>query len=131
FKAAAHLIPNEIMEKGGYDKFLKAAIGTVLHKLNVLDPDSPNFNNEIFKSIQAGYYFGLTYPLIDDLIDSSQFLSPGQKKSIMNTLIKVLSGEKITSASLPPIKIVYELKKLFDEFSLLFPFEHNPELYRS
>lgn len=135
FKTAAELIPTEIMEKRGYDKFLKVVVGTVAHKLRALDATNQNLSqnersDEIFKSIQAGYYFGLTYPLVDDLIDSSQFLSADEKRQVMDLIISALGGE-LSSSQFPSLAVVQELKKLFDEFSQLFPREQNPALYRS
>ncbi|MBS0628476.1 MAG: hypothetical protein JSS09_09745, partial [Verrucomicrobia bacterium] len=134
FKAAAYLIPKTIMEKEGYDKFLKVVCGTLLYKLEALCSGNECLNfskipDELFKSIQTGYYFGLTYPLIDDLLDSPQVLDSSGKRAIRAAVINALLGKEIKQSELPNIYLVQDLKTLFSEFSNLLPREQNSELY--
>lgn len=129
FKAASEIIPLDIMNDRGYDKFLKVVFGTVLYKLRHCSKDDPNLGNHAFEALQKGYYFGITYPLVDDIMDTSHLLSDDQKDSIMETIIHSLSRGGIEDAKLPSLAIVHELKRLFREFTLIVPQENHPEIY--
>lgn len=54
-------------------KLIKIIAGVIMHVLEELDDNvlSPQRSQRLAEAIRLGYYYGLTYPFIDDLLDSN------------------------------------------------------------
>lgn len=68
-------LPDSMSEHQGIRKLLKVVAGVLLNAWQNQGDDA-----DFDQAIRLGYYYGLTYPLIDDLQDS-QVLTPQQKQS--------------------------------------------------
>lgn len=69
-------LPASMSEHQGIRKLLKVVAGVLMNAWQN-EGKAANFD----QAIRLGYYYGLTYPLIDDLQDS-QALTPAQKQSL-------------------------------------------------
>jgi geranylgeranyl pyrophosphate synthase len=128
---AVEIIPKPVLEKGALGKLGRTIHGVILYK--VISPENSEkiylTKEEIFKALKAGYYFGLTYALCDDLLDSNTCLS-GSEKSLMIKLVeKGLSGKKIEDLEVPDHPVASELFHVFSELKKLFPLNENRNLY--
>ncbi len=133
FDEAFKIIPQEIIDQGGMSKMVKVMAGVMGYCIDEIDFKQPKevIETKVFKAIQAGYYFGLTYPLVDDVMDSKAHLSQKQKKTANDLMIRGLSGEKILDSEVPNHDIAKELKKIFDSLNSLMPYGENRTLYDS
>jgi geranylgeranyl pyrophosphate synthase len=130
-KHAANVIPPEILKTGGFGKMIKVIMGVVSDRVHYIDPkmSQEKKEKELFKAIQAGYYYGITYPLWDDVMDSHEILSTENKRIAFNIALKGLSGEPIQDSDVPDFNIAKQMKASFDGLQSLYPFNENPELY--
>ena len=129
---AVHYIPKSIIDDGGYSKFLKIIIGMLFYKLDTIDITLSKriLQEEFFKSLQGGYYFGLTYPLVDDVMDSNEIIDQTEKKTIVHHILHGLSSGKLFD-KLPTHPLAFILKTIFENLNRLYPFESNRDIYTS
>ncbi|KFN10747.1 polyprenyl synthetase family protein [Paenibacillus macerans] len=68
---SAHL-PKEMNAEEAQRKLIKIILGVVLHALDEISEEAPAAKRAqiLEAAIKSGYYYGLTYPFIDDLLDS-------------------------------------------------------------
>jgi len=105
-------LPTSLVQHQGIRKLLKVVAGVLM---NQWQKDSNNADFE--QAIRLGYYYGLTYPLIDDLQDS-RVLSQQQKENFDYALEQsILQGEV-----LKPIDQDSWLNYVFDELAEAFTF---------
>lgn len=77
----ARNIPEGLDAVNARRKLIKIIAGVLMHTADEIDEDvSVNRENKLDQAIRLGYSYGITYPFIDDLLDS-QILSE-QEKSI-------------------------------------------------
>ncbi|MFB5269805.1 polyprenyl synthetase family protein [Paenibacillus enshidis] len=79
-KVAAH-IPEGMDAEQAQRKLIKIILGVVLHVMEDMGDKAPHEerSRRLDEAIRLGYSYGLTYPFIDDLLDS-QVLTPQEKK---------------------------------------------------
>ena len=105
-------LPASLVQHQGIRKLLKVVAGVLM---NQWQKDNNNANFE--QAIRLGYYYGLTYPLIDDLQDS-HVLSQQQKENFDYALEQsILQGQV-----LKPIDQDSWLNYVFDELAEAFTF---------
>lgn len=87
-------LPQEIDQTNGMRKLVKIIAGVVMHQLMGMPPNISSTKQKLLteQAIRLGYYYGLTYPLIDDLQDSALALNDVEKEkfnqAIRNSLLK-------------------------------------------
>lgn len=149
-RVSAHL-PKEMNPEQAQRKLIKIIIGVILHVMEEMDDDVPPVerSKRIGEAIRLGYSYGLTYPFIDDLLDSSVLTDQEKEQyshmirtAILNRVVPELgewSGE-----NMPFIRFVHsELKEAFEYirgyqreemqdafFEQSFVFFHSQELDR-
>lgn len=116
-------MPKEIDQNDGMRKLVKIIAGVVLHQLINLNQEATNEQKRVKMdaAIRLGYCYGLTYPFIDDLQDSSSALNE-QEKLLFNRAIResLLSGHVVDCPSFRPEKqkqmlfIYQELREAFE-----------------
>ncbi|MCJ8014187.1 polyprenyl synthetase family protein [Paenibacillus sp. KQZ6P-2] len=87
---AAH-IPEGMSAEHAERKLLKIIIGVMMHVYEELDADvSPSVRaQKLSEAIRLGYSYGLTYPFIDDLLDS-HVLTPEEKEQYSHMIRSAL-----------------------------------------
>ncbi|MDT0594199.1 polyprenyl synthetase family protein [Glaciecola petra] len=89
-------LPASLDKTNGLRKLVKVIAGVVMHRLTEMPKDLPKRaqSESLDNAIRLGYCYGLTYPLIDDIQDSPNFLNNEEKESF-NLAIResLLSGE--------------------------------------
>lgn len=87
---SAH-IPQEMSAEHAQRKLIKIIIGVVLHVIEELDdavlPEERS--QRLDEGIRLGYFYGLTYPFIDDLLDS-EVLTTEEKKQYSDMIRNAL-----------------------------------------
>ncbi|MFB5677388.1 polyprenyl synthetase family protein [Paenibacillus terreus] len=80
-RAVAANIPEGMDAEQAQRKLIKIILGVVLHVLEELGDEASREerSRRLDEAIRLGYSYGLTYPFIDDLLDS-QVLTPQEKK---------------------------------------------------
>ncbi len=116
-------MPDELDKTNGLRKLVKIIAGVVLHQLIDLpkDSNSKTITQHLKQSIKQGYYYGITYPFIDDLQDSSTALNRKDKtlfnQAIRQSLLqgKVTDFPEFSAQNNQKMQFVYkELKTAFD-----------------
>ncbi|WP_340395603.1 polyprenyl synthetase family protein [Paenibacillus sp. FSL E2-0177] len=66
-------IPQEMNAEQAQRKLIKIIIGVILHVMEEMGESTPPLerSKKLSEAIRLGYSYGLTYPFIDDLLDSS------------------------------------------------------------
>ncbi|WP_405097892.1 polyprenyl synthetase family protein [Oceanobacillus sp. FSL H7-0719] len=80
-KKVSDYIPSGMNDTEAKRKLIKIIAGVVLHQLDEFDDQLPTDerSQKLDRAIRLGYAYGLTYPFIDDLLDS-QVLSDQEKE---------------------------------------------------
>lgn len=123
-EAAAH-IPDSLSPEHAQRKLIKIIVGVVLHVYDELEEGTPEKERaaRLDEAIRIGYSYGLTYPFVDDLLDSG-VLDNGEKERFSALLREsLLTGEvpaweereEWRPDNLPLIRYVYgELREAFE-----------------
>ncbi|MFC9708462.1 polyprenyl synthetase family protein [Paenibacillus sp. NPDC056933] len=87
-KNVASNIPKELDAEQAQRKLLKIILGVVLHVNDDMNDDTPQAerSERLDAAIRLGYSYGLTYPFIDDLLDSQALTA--QEKEQYSLLIR-------------------------------------------
>lgn len=112
--------PLSSIESNGLSKMLRIMIGTIMYTYYSFPNhlDKKESSKKILQSLKIGYYFGSTYPLVDNIFDSSYILSKNQKQVFANILTDAISnlGDSVTPPNLSFLRELYrcclELKKI-------------------
>ncbi len=74
-------IPKELNAEQAQRKLIKIIVGVVLHVIDEMGEETPpaERSRRLDEAIRLGFSYGLTYPFIDDLLDS-QLLTTGEKE---------------------------------------------------
>ncbi|MGQ8364181.1 polyprenyl synthetase family protein [Glaciecola sp. 1036] len=92
-------LPESLDKNNGLRKLVKVLAGVVMHQLIELPKDISNKQRaeRLDKAIRLGYCYGLTYPLIDDIQDSSNFLDSDEKEAFNQAIRESLLCGKVTA----------------------------------
>ncbi|MEM0910663.1 MAG: polyprenyl synthetase family protein [Pseudomonadota bacterium] len=76
----------------GFRKLVKVIAGILMHHFitrpaTAADKDTPE---QVMTTVQLGYAYGLTYPFVDDLLDTDAFLSTADKVTFTHALRQTL-----------------------------------------
>ncbi|MEH7110544.1 polyprenyl synthetase family protein, partial [Bacillus sp. JJ1764] len=94
-KKVSDNLPKGMDAEHAQRKLMKIIAGVVMHVDDELDEDTPPVerSRRLDEAIRLGYSYGLTYPFVDDLLDSN-ILSNNEKKQYSNLIEKaLLTGE--------------------------------------
>lgn len=71
-KGIASHLPSEMNAEEAERKLIKIIFGVVMHVMDEMDGEagSAERSRRLGEALKLGYYYGLTYPFIDDLLDS-------------------------------------------------------------
>jgi|GEM_PF-23953 geranylgeranyl pyrophosphate synthase len=129
-----NVIPETSLREQGFSKLCRAIGGFAF--LAILERGAGSTGiADISDALRAGYDFGITYPLVDDLLHDSGYLKAATADEQHTDLDEVIAGMLTTGSTegliIPKNSITDELIGAFDDILKIFPFESNPELYRA
>lgn len=132
-KNVCDILPTKILLEGGLQKIIRVMIAHVIFALNSLDETLtiPEIDNVIFQAIQSGFYYGLSYPLIDDISDSPEYLDDFMRGKMEYLVSEGLSGSPIERSLIPENDIAHTILSIFDNLQKLYPREKNVFLWDS
>ncbi|WP_068785755.1 polyprenyl synthetase family protein [Paenibacillus phocaensis] len=92
-RARSHL-PPEMDAEEAERKLIKVILGVVMHVLDEMDGEtnSTERSRRLGEAMKIGYYYGLTYPYIDDLLDSGVLNAEEQEQYIRMIRMTVRTG---------------------------------------
>ncbi|NVJ60717.1 MAG: polyprenyl synthetase family protein [Gammaproteobacteria bacterium] len=117
------LLPVQLDKTNGLRKLVKIIAGLILHEQiqQIKQPLSfSEYKLKICSALRLGYSYGITYPLIDDILDNRNFLNADERllfnRSIQTTLLNqsVVSFPKFSSTNKSFMSFVYQ--ELSDAF---------------
>ncbi|MFD0587375.1 polyprenyl synthetase family protein [Paenibacillus sp. GCM10027627] len=121
-KSVSAHIPEGMSSEHAVRKLIKIILGVVLHVIEEMSEGVPpaERSKRLDEAIRLGYSYGLTYPFIDDLLDS-EVLSPKEKELYSRLIREALLKETApdiadwTGSNPELMRFVYgELKEAFD-----------------
>lgn len=121
-KQVAEHLPKEMNAEHAQRKLIKIIVGVVLHAIEELGEEAASDERKrvLDEAIRLGYCYGLTYPFIDDLLDSKA-LTPQEKldyASVLRAALKtgdVPSLEQWAGISNPMLRFIHsELSQAFE-----------------
>lgn len=126
-------IPKQILKEEGFGKVIRVMAGVFLFALSELNENMSDkeVHDKIEIALKGGYYYGMFYPLIDDILDNSHVLSSQQKIELVNLLDHWIIGDfslENTLSSYPSMKL---LEGILSKFHKLFPLQDNHQLYKA
>lgn len=132
-KHVCDILPNKILLEEGLQKITRVMVAHVIFVLNSLDESLTlsEIDKVIFQAIQSGFYYGFSYPLIDDISDSLEYLDDSMRKKMEYLITKGLSGSSIEKSIIPENDIAYTILSIFDNLQKLYPREENIFLWDS
>lgn len=133
FKRALDNLPEPILEDGGFGKVCRVIGGVFLYALTGLDGVGSYklAKARMEQALKGGYYFGMFYPLIDDVFDHPEILSSKDKHQLVELLEHWIVGDFTIENVLKTNPTISLLEEILREFHLLFPLEKNETLYVS
>nr|WP_168711038.1 polyprenyl synthetase family protein [Ningiella ruwaisensis] len=106
-------------ESEGLRKLVKVVAGVLMHQL-IENPDASS--EDLDKSIKLGYCYGLTYPFVDDLLDSNHLLANDADKALFTqALRRTLQNGEV--APMPAFSDnVERLQQIYEELKWAFEY---------
>lgn len=135
FSTLIDIIPDKHKVGIGFAKMFKVLLGVLLYKLAHLAKNANGMaitmgDDEVINLVKTAYYWGLTYPLIDDIIDSD-ILTPNEKSHYFELLTALFSNTDGHLHSALPSKhpfIAYIVASL-QGLKAITPYHDNRETY--
>lgn len=115
------ILDGKTAQKDGLRKLVKVIAGILMHHVvssNKMDRNDPVLLN---KTIKLGYAYGLTYPFIDDLLDSNSILDEDEKVLFTDALRQTLNTGKVTEYPFHSNKN-HALREIYSELKWAFEF---------
>lgn len=133
FQRALDNIPEPILEDGGFGKVCRVMGGVFLYALTGLDGVNSHqvARKKMEQAVKGGFYFGMFYPLIDDIMDHPGVFSREEKKTLLGQLDHWIVGDFSVRNEMISFPSVVLLEEILKEFHSLFPLEKYPELYQA
>ncbi len=131
-REAAGVIPSDILAKGGIGKIFRVIAGVFLYTLTDLNSDTPveEAKHRLEIALKSGYFFGLLHPLVDDILDSANHLTPAGKREVLRLMDHWIGGDFDMPDSLSEHKTVAAIKRALQELYSLFPPDKLKELVK-
>lgn len=135
FRQVLAAMPVHIRQGDGFAKLLKVLGGVIAHGMSALPPACSGavIESTFIRCIKVGFCWGVTYPLLDDVIDSrSRFPAP-EIASLKGAVASILSGGNVGRADLECLNHLPHATGLIEslmELRTLVPYEENITAYR-
>jgi hypothetical protein len=133
FEQMRNYIPDAIMDQGAFSKVYRTIVGVMMYAYSAL-PYGLSLEDQrerLFHSLQGGCYFGLLYPLVDDVFDTKGILNNDVRKQFVEVLNYWIGGDLDYPNPWPENQSMNRLWQLAHDLNLLFPMESYPEVYQA
>ena len=134
-------LPEEVDHSRIIRQITKLTLGVLLHQLEDLSFDklSKTEQQRITHAIKIGYYYGLTYPFVDDFLDADSVLTASEKTYVTEMIRFTLENHQVPaehyleqSPNRTLIHFVYhELQQGFTYIQAHYPEEEYADLYNA
>lgn len=119
------VIPQESLNNHGLIKLFKVAVGTIAGRIaaDSIPQDQQHSPNFILDTVKLAYCWGVTYPLVDNILDSKE-ISTDSKRSFLKEMQRVFAREEPfpgTSPSELPPSMSEALSRLEEAITLASP----------
>ncbi len=125
------ILPEFVIKDGGMSKAVKTAMGVItLASVDSMGQSKQVRGDRLKKAIRPAYYFGATYPLVDDILLDSDYVKGGDKIKYHDSIMKCFrEGKSIDISALPDHPLAEEMCSVYDGILNEFPFDQNREIY--
>ena len=127
-KQTLNCIPPDSLDSSGFSKMFRIITGILIYAYYALTEDSQLTDQSFLRILKIGYYFSVSHPLIDNILDSNRILSHQEKKKFGDFVTDILDGKDV-SKNIPNIQFMTELYRCCNELQKLVPFSQNKSLY--
>lgn len=127
-----HILPEFVLRQEGMKKVLRTMMGVVaLAAAESHGDPSEERRDRIAKAVAPAYFYAATYPIVDDILHDSDYVSDSKDKSRYHAaIIKGLStGEDINESELPDHPLAEEMLAIYNEMRQILPFDKYRDTY--
>jgi geranylgeranyl pyrophosphate synthase len=127
------ILPEFVIKEGGMGKAIKTIMGVMaIASVDSMGHTKDERRNRLEKAIRPAYYFGATYPLVDDILLDSDYVGGEDKNKYHESIVNCLrNGESIGPSDLPDHPLSDEMRSVYDGILQEFPFADNREIYEA
>lgn len=134
FQHLETILPEFAIRQGGIGKAARTimgvmAVATVTHK----DLPPEDRQTRLAATLRPAYSFGITYPIIDDILQDSGYIAdPSDRHAYHHAIVQGLgTGAQIELSTLPDHPLSEEMLAAYEWLLEAFPFTTHPDLYAS
>lgn len=134
FQRLRTILPEFVIKDGGIGKVARTTFGVLtIASISSADMDANERKEHLKKTIMPAYFYGVTYPIIDDVFQDSNYISSAKDQQKYHDAIchGLHTGEDIDPSSLPDHPLTEEMLDVYNGIRDAFPFEENRELYNA
>jgi len=123
-------IPLDSLRSGGLSKMLRIMVGVGMytHYAVPVESGERERRKRVLNSLKIGYYFGISHPLVDNVLDSGSIMTRAEKQEFGAIIADALSGADV-SRQIPRLPLFEELHRCCSELVKLIPHETNRDTY--
>lgn len=125
------ILPSDVIEQGGMGKAAKTIMG-ILAIAAFSNPSTPSDirRRHILSVVRPAYYYGATYPIVDDALQDGSSIDSSAKEKFHRDILRGLrTGADIAGTDLPDHPLTEEMLDIYDGVRKEFPFRDHPDLY--
>lgn len=126
------ILPEFVLQNDGMDKVLRTVMGVMaLTAAEAVDAPAAERNDRVARSIAPAYFYAATYPIVDDVLQDSDYVRDANDASRYHSAILhgLTTGEDISPADMPDHPLAEELLTVYNEMRLRLPFDDYRDTY--
>jgi geranylgeranyl pyrophosphate synthase len=124
------VLPEEVVREGGMGKVIRTMLGTlIIGAIDVQHEPEAIKRNHMSRILPAAYAYGAMYPIIDDTLQDSEYVSPEDKNRYDGTILHAIRTGVIDPTELPDHPLAEELERIAHYIFEAFPHDEYPNLY--
>ncbi|MFM6349184.1 MAG: hypothetical protein ACKPFK_29185, partial [Dolichospermum sp.] len=102
-KQTLNYIPPDSLDSSGLSKMFRIITGVLIYAYYANDFEMTE--QSFLKILKISYYFSVSHPLIDNILDSNKILSEKEKKIFGDFITDILNGQDV-SKNIPNIQFM-------------------------
>ncbi len=133
FERLIAVTPHHVINDGGLTKVIKVVLGMIFYTLSFPESKTslrPQHDELLLRAVKAGYYWGVTYPLVDGVFDVPEVRDAIDFEHFNSLIVRGIRGEDV-EGDLPRNLFIRELHQCCVAMKELVPLEENPDLYEA